>query len=107
MLGELFLERHDDTRTGREFVLPCERCRFIVSRWVLNDSRRKREISVLQTIDLDTGKVLPAKVRIFVGADMRRRDGDRGGTMLDPAGLLAAIARLDHENAVESDLCHT
>lgn len=96
MLAELFMYPSDRHDTGRQLVVPCDHCRYLVYKFVLEKSRRKGELYVLQTVDLDTGRVIPGRAQIFVGADMRLRDGTRGGRLIDPRRLIDTISSLEH-----------
>ncbi|MCE7938184.1 MAG: hypothetical protein DYG90_06205 [Chloroflexi bacterium CFX6] len=100
MLGELFVYPNDDRRTGRVLTLPCDQCKYVVYRFVLEKQRPKHELFVLQAVDLDTGRVIPERAQIFVGADKRRRDGTRGGRMVDPRALIDTVNELEREAAL-------
>lgn len=79
--------------TGDRVRVPCERCRYLIWKFefdhgnkTLVDPRtgqerrvKKRDLTVLQTFEADTGRVLPGEVEILVWADPRRMAGDRGG----------------------------
>lgn len=101
MLAELFQHASDRTATGRQLLVPCEQCRFLVYKFVFGKRYSKHDLFVLQTVDLDTGRVIPAQAQIFLGADRRLRDGARGGELVDPRALIDAIDTLERQRVLE------
>lgn len=109
--GAMLAERLEPTyrrsvATGDQVRVPCERCRYLVWKFAFGHGKKslvdprtghesrvkKRDVTVLQRFEADTGRVLPGEVEIIVWADPRRMTGDRGGHRLPaPADVLRDV----------------
>lgn len=91
MCGAEFGELSDDARGT--FRHRCSKCSKIVADFGFWNRLPQGRILVMQTIDLNTGRVLPAEVEVFQDFQRGDRSADRGGQRLDPSILTTALQR--------------
>lgn len=79
---------------GVRLVLSCQKCRDLIVEFGFTKGQvRPGQLLVLQTVDVETGDVLPSETRVILDYDRESRSGNRGGSMLDPNILSDALAR--------------
>ena len=91
-LGEL-REKSGQVPRGT-FSLPCSRCRDVIRDYWFDKQVPRRRLLVVQTIDLQTGEVLPEEVDIIQDHERGNRVGDRGGIRLPPSVLTESLRRM-------------